>query len=106
VRLTADRLWSAGRLSRTARRLAVVMLLSSTCSCSGAPHGERPLAAARQPAAADEVQCQMQRVTGTLLATRVCTSKSQRDALKQSTQDARDFLDRQVIAACPGSPGC
>jgi hypothetical protein len=34
--------------------------------------------------------------------------KTQRDAIQQSTQDMRDFLERQPIPAwgCPGSPGC
>ena len=52
------------------------------------------------------VQCQTQRVTGELVATRVCTLKSQREAQEQGAQDARDFLIRQPIGACPGSPGC
>lgn len=58
------------------------------------------------PALAKELQCQTQRVTGELVATRVCTFKSQRDAAEQGAQDARDFLIRQPIGACPGAPGC
>ncbi len=57
-------------------------------------------------ALAKEMECQTQRVTGELVATKVCTFKSQRDADKQSAQDARDFLTRQPIGACPGTPGC
>jgi len=58
------------------------------------------------PALAKELQCQTQRVTGELVATRVCTFKSQRDADAQGAQDARDFLTRQPLGACPGTPGC
>lgn len=58
------------------------------------------------PALAKELECQTQRVTGELVATRVCTFKAQRDANAQGAQDARDFLIRQPIGACPGTPGC
>jgi len=58
------------------------------------------------PALASGVQCQTQRVTGELVPARVCTLRSQRDAQQQGAQDARDFLTRQPIAACPGTPGC
>ena len=52
------------------------------------------------------MECQTERVTGELVPTRVCKMKAQRDADTQGAQDARDFLNRQPIAACPGSPGC
>jgi len=58
------------------------------------------------PELASGVQCQTQRVTGELVATRVCTLKSQREAQELGAQDARDFLIRQPIGACPGTPGC
>jgi hypothetical protein len=48
----------------------------------------------------------MQRVTGTLVAIRVCTLKEQRDQMHQNTEDVRDYLNRQLHPACPGSPGC
>jgi hypothetical protein len=54
----------------------------------------------------DDIQCTSEKVTGSLVATRVCTTKSQRDAMREHTQDARDALNNQVIAACPGTPGC
>jgi hypothetical protein len=53
-----------------------------------------------------ELQCETQRVTGELVATKVCKFKSQRDADEQSAQDTRDFLIRQPVGACPGTPGC
>lgn len=58
------------------------------------------------PELAKGVQCQTEKVTGELVPTRVCTLKSQRDAAEQGAQDARDFLNRQPIGACPGTPGC
>jgi len=58
------------------------------------------------PTLAAGVQCRTQRVTGVLVPTQVCTLKSQRDAEARGAQDARDFLQRQPIGACPGSPGC
>ncbi len=53
-----------------------------------------------------DLQCTSEKVTGSLVATRVCTLKSQRDEIREHTQDARDALNNQVIAACPGTPGC
>jgi len=55
------------------------------------------------PALAKELQCQTQRVTGELVASRVCTFKGQRDAQEQGAQDARDFLTRQPVFTCPGA---
>ena len=57
------------------------------------------------PPASRGLECQTQRVTGTLVPIRVCTLKEQRDQIRQSTRDARDFLNRQVIPACAGIAG-
>lgn len=86
--------------------VTLLLVLAIASGCTTAPR-RAPLAGAAAAAPAEKgLQCEMQRVTGSLVATRVCTLAPQRDQIKQSTQDARDFLDRQVIGACPGSPGC
>jgi hypothetical protein len=51
-------------------------------------------------------QCSLERITGSLVATRVCTLPQQRTEIRRSTQDAQEFLNHQVMPACPGSPGC
>lgn len=83
--------------------LLVIAGLGSGCAVpprsNGLPHGQPAVAAA------GGIECHLQHVTGELIAVRVCTMKEQRDAIKQSTQDARDFLDRQSVV-CPGTPGC
>jgi hypothetical protein len=85
-------------------RLLVVLILSCAGGCA-ILHQASPVPN-RQPAADLGIQCESVRVTGSLVATRVCTSKAQRDAIQESTRDAREFLDKQVIGACPGTPGC
>lgn len=82
--------------------LGILLLLGVTSGCL-TPEQRAPAGTAALP---KDVQCEVHRITGSLVATRVCTIKSQREAIQQSVQDARDFLDRQVIAACPGGPGC
>jgi hypothetical protein len=83
--------------------LGILLGMGVTSGCL-TPEQRAPAASAEL--AKGEMQCDVHRITGTLVATRVCTLKSQREAIQQGTRDARDFLDRQVIAACPGGPGC
>lgn len=89
------------------RSVSIALLLVGLGNgCAVPPHGNGQ--EHRLPAAttAGDIECHLQRVTGELIVMRVCTMKEQRDAIKQSDQDARDFLNRQVIAVCPGAPGC
>jgi hypothetical protein len=77
-----------------------VLLLGVTSGCLTPEH--------RAPAASAEfkgARCEVHRITGSLVATRVCTLQYQREAIQQDVQDARDFINREKIAACPG-PGC
>jgi hypothetical protein len=83
-------------------RLACLLILACQGGCLTPEHRHF----VPGPALAKGVQCQTQRVTGELVATRVCTLESQREAQEQGAQDARDFLTRQPIGACPGTPGC
>jgi hypothetical protein len=83
----------------------VVLILSCTGGC--ALHRATPTPHAGSVARNDaDLQCASEHITGTLIPTRVCTVKSQRDATQKNTQDVRDFLNKQVMPACPGSPGC
>jgi hypothetical protein len=94
-----------GAACRLAIVLAWTLGLGSGCSTAQPPArtvASRPVGTAM----GEDIQCSSERVTGSLVATRVCTFKSQRDAIREHTQDARDALNNQVIAACPGTPGC
>ena len=51
------------------------------------------------------LQCHNERLTGTLIARRICTTQAQRDAMASGTQATMDRLNRQPIPPCPG-PGC
>ena len=88
------------------QRLLVVLILSCTGGCATL-HRPIPAPKGQTVARTDAgIQCESERVTGSLIARRVCTLKAQRDAIQKSAQDARDFLGKQVIGACPGTPGC
>jgi hypothetical protein len=85
------------------------VIVVAVTSIGGCAHVERAQLASQRNTVAtpgEDIQCRSEHVTGSLIATRVCTTKSQREAIQQGTQAAHDFLDRQVIAACPGTPGC
>ena len=81
-------------------RLGALLLLAVTGGCL-TPEKHAPAASADLKG----LQCQTQRITGSLVATRVCTLKYQRDAIQQDARDAVDFINHEVIGACPG-PGC
>lgn len=88
--------------ARQARYGFGALLLGLTGGCL-TPEPRAPAAGAEL--ARQGVQCDVHRITGTLVATHVCTLKSQRDGNRQDVQDARDFINGEKIAACPG-PGC
>jgi hypothetical protein len=94
---------------RGVQRMVVVAActLGLGCGCAtGKPPARTVANQAVSLANTGDIKCTSERVTGSLVATRVCTSKSQRDEIREHTQDARDTLNNQVIAACPGTPGC
>ena len=80
--------------------LGALLLLGLTSGC---------LTPEKRPSAASadlkSMQCHTQRITGSLVATHVCTLKFQRDAMEQDVRDAVDFINHEKIGACPG-PGC
>jgi len=83
--------------------IALALLAAALTDCRSVQPTQ---AATAHQTASRGLQCQMQHVTGTLIAVRVCTLKEQRDQMHQDTQDVRDFLNRQIHPACPGTPGC
>jgi hypothetical protein len=94
------------RRSLLAHIAGVLGALLVTVGCT-AMTPERPMHPTTVASAADaSIQCHKQHITGSLIATKVCTTKAQRDGIQDSTQEAKDFLTHQVIAACPGTPGC
>jgi len=52
------------------------------------------------------IQCRTDRPTGTLLATKICTTAEQRRAAAEHAQEVRDKIDKSVPTTCPGAPGC
>ena len=97
----------------TARRGVYRMVVGAACAmgaCGGCatakPHAPAVAHQVGSSPNTGDLQCSSEKVTGSLVATRVCTLKSQWDEIREHTQDARDALNNQVIAACPGTPGC
>ena len=102
ARLTAYEVPAVNRISARLLTLAIVAWASG---CATPPPKAPGVQHAVAPSEAGLV-CQSERVTGSLIATRVCTLQAQREARHKSAQDMRDFLDKQVTAACPGTPRC
>ena len=64
-------------------------------------------AQATSTAAKSDVQCRTERVTGSLVATRLCTTAAQREAISRSTQDARDSMNKALVPPdCPSGGSC
>jgi hypothetical protein len=85
------------------RSIGVACLLALLAACT--LHAARPSQATVVTGEAG-VQCRNERLTGTLIARRICTTQAQRDAMASGTQATMDNLNRQPIPACPGLPGC
>ena len=67
----------------------------------------RPLVAVSANAQAPSgVQCRMQRITGSLVATRICTTLEQRDLMRRRVQRVQDDLNRSPAALCPVGVDC
>jgi predicted small lipoprotein YifL len=96
-------------------RLVLLVSVGSLSACVSKPPGRfgpaaRTRTAAVPPAPSttpDEgIQCRTERVTGSLVGTRVCTTKAQREQRARSAQDMEDVLNRRAMGPCPGTPGC
>lgn len=84
------------------RSIGVVCVFALSAACTlHAAHKSNAIVAIGDAG----VQCHNERLTGTLMERRVCTTKEQRDSMASGTQDIKDKLNRQPIPACPGQ-GC
>jgi hypothetical protein len=88
------------------QRMLTVVILSWASGCATLPPLSEPTTAEKVATAPPDVQCHSERLTGSLIASRVCTSKAQRSATELNTQSSRDALNRAPAPACPGTPGC
>ena len=53
-----------------------------------------------------DIQCKFQRVTGSNVALRVCTTKLQRDQAEESAREIRATLSNEAGVNCGAPPGC
>ena len=84
--------------------LALFGVQAGLFACASTPPKAAP---ADTRAVADAgIQCTTERPTGSMLATKVCTTKAQRDAFAAAARNANDAVQRSHYAACPSAPGC
>jgi hypothetical protein len=88
------------------QRMLSVVILSWASGCANLPPLGETGTAEKVSAAPPDVQCHTERLTGSMIASRVCTSKAERSASERKTQSSRDALNRAPAPACPGTPGC
>lgn len=62
-----------------------------------------PRATPADPPATGAIRCHLETITGSLVATRVCTTAEQRAALRARTQELKDELNRRPAGCSPGS---
>jgi hypothetical protein len=86
-------------------RFLAFILAGLACAC--APHpARRPVALPPIVRAGGSVECHMERITGSLVATRVCTTKTQRDLMRRRVQTMHDVLTRSPSTLCPAGADC
>jgi type IV pilus biogenesis protein CpaD/CtpE len=86
-------------------RLVIFIATAVLCACAS-----RPIAvgSASRPQSVGDVQCHIEPVTGSLLKTRVCLTRAQREAREALTDEMKGALQRQRSIACPNgsAPPC
>ena len=84
--------------------LCAVLIFTAAGGCTQ-PRAE-PVATPAAIAGSPELECHREHLTGSLIATQVCTTRAQREATQTNTRATRDALDRVLAPSCPGGPGC
>jgi len=84
--------------------------VAALCMVACGNNAVRP-AAARMPVATQvaldkDIQCKFQRVTGSNVAVRVCTTKLQREQAEESAREIRATLSNEAGVNCGAPPGC
>ena len=82
--------------------IAGLLLMFAGCAATSPA---RP-AGAPVAVSGSDVQCTMEKPTGSMLPVRVCTTKAQRDQIDATARDARDQMQRAHSPACPSTQGC
>jgi hypothetical protein len=84
--------------------IALLYVISGASGCATAPSAPKPAATNVRTSA--DVQCRMERPTGSMLGVKVCTTKAQRDAMKANTDALQQDLGKTQAGSCRGVPGC
>jgi Tfp pilus assembly protein PilV len=87
--------------------VAIVGLIGCAAGCAAIPPAKKSAQTTTLAASGADLQCHMERPTGSLLGVRVCTTKAQRNEIKANTRSVQQQLGRTQGGACPAtSPGC
>lgn len=85
-----------------------MVIVMAALACAGCATRPAPAPAPAHESTANDVQCRLETVTGSLFKERVCLTKAQRDARQALTNDMKTGLDHQRSIACPNgsAPPC
>lgn len=76
------------------------------CDSNAVRPTANPMPVATRVALDQDIQCKFQRVTGSNVAVRVCTTKLQRDQAEESAREMRATLSNESGVNCGAPPGC
>jgi len=89
------------------QRMLIVVILSWAGGCATLPPVSETATAKKVATPPPDLQCHTERLTGSMIATRVCTSEAQRSAAEHNTQSSRDALNKAPARGCPtGTSSC
>jgi len=84
--------------------LAMFLTMGLTACATSAPRTAE--VAAHLPATAGaDIQCRLERPTGSLIAGRVCTTAEQRAAIKRDAQGMQDAINKMQGTSCARTAG-
>jgi hypothetical protein len=86
--------------------MLTVVILSGASGCATLPPVSETTAAEKIATEPADLQCHTERLTGSMIASRVCTTKAQRSASERNIRSFRDALNKAPAPACPSTPGC
>jgi len=84
----------------------VAALCMVACSNNVVRAAANPAPVATRVALDKDIQCTYQRVTGSNVAVRVCTTKLQREQAEESAREMRTTLSNEAGVNCGAPPGC
>jgi hypothetical protein len=87
--------------------IAILGLIAGASGCAATAPARKPAQGATLAASGQDLQCHLERPTGSLLSVQVCTTQAQRDAIKANTRSLQQELGSVKGGSCPATnAGC